>query len=48
MYDKPSIWLRRYVPEDSNSRLWYFDDELKDYIYLLTTSIKKQYLSTLK
>lgn len=29
MYDKPSIWLRRYVPENSNSPLWYFDEELK-------------------
>ena len=29
MYDKPSIWLRRYVPENRNSQLWYFDEELK-------------------
>ena len=28
MYDKPSIWLRRYVPKNSNSPLWYFDFEL--------------------
>jgi len=29
MYDTPSIWLRRYVPKDSESPLWYYDYELK-------------------
>ena len=29
MYDKPSVWLRRYVPKDSKSPLWYYDYELK-------------------
>ena len=29
MYDTPSVWLRRYVPKDSNSSLWYYDSELK-------------------
>ena len=25
MYDTPSVWLRRYVPKDSKSPLWYYD-----------------------
>ena len=29
MYDKPSIWLRRYVPENNKSPLWYYDHELR-------------------
>lgn len=29
MYDTPSVWLRRYVPKDSDSPLWYYDHELK-------------------
>jgi len=29
LYDEPSVWLRRYVPVDRNSDLWYFDNELK-------------------
>ncbi len=29
MYDTPSVWLRRYVPKDSKSPLWYYDSELK-------------------
>ena len=29
MYDTPSVWLRRYVPKDSDSPLWYYDYELK-------------------
>lgn len=29
MYDSPSVWLRRYVPKDSDSPLWYYDYELK-------------------
>lgn len=29
MYDTPSVWLRRYVPKDSESPLWYYDYELK-------------------
>lgn len=29
LYDKPSIWLRRYVPADANSPLWNYDFELK-------------------
>jgi len=28
LYDKPSIWLRRYVPEQ-NAQLWNYDYELK-------------------
>jgi len=29
MYSQPSIWLRRYVPYNSSSPLWYYDYELK-------------------
>lgn len=29
LYDEPSVWLRRYVPVDRNSDLWYYDFELK-------------------
>ena len=29
MYDTPSVWLRRYVPKNSESPLWYYDHELK-------------------
>lgn len=29
LYDEPSVWLRRYVPVDRNSDLWYYDYELK-------------------
>lgn len=29
MYDTPSVWLRRYVPKNSDSPLWYYDYELK-------------------
>ena len=29
LYDKPSIWLRRYVPKSDNDPLWYYDHELK-------------------
>ena len=29
MYDRPSVWLRRYVPKESDSPLWYYDYELK-------------------
>ena len=29
MYDTPSVWLRRYVPPNSESPLWYYDYELK-------------------
>ncbi len=29
MYDTPSVWLRRYVPKESDSPLWYYDHELK-------------------
>lgn len=29
LYDKNSIWLRRYVPAEFNKNLWYFDHELK-------------------
>tara|TARA_R100001443_G_scaffold115807_1_gene134455 strand:+ start:5746 stop:7077 length:1332 start_codon:yes stop_codon:yes gene_type:complete len=29
MYDTPSVWLRRYVPKNSDSPLWYYDHELK-------------------
>ena len=35
MYDTPSVWLRRYVPKESDSPLWYYDHELKrDFICL--------------
>ena len=30
MYDTPSVWLRRYVPKNSDSPLWYYDHELKN------------------
>ena len=29
MYDTPSVWLRRYVPPNPESSLWYYDYELK-------------------
>ena len=29
LYDTPSVWLRRYVPKDNDSPLWYYDHELK-------------------
>lgn len=29
LYDKPSVWLRRFVPKTSNDPLWYYDYELK-------------------
>jgi phenylacetate-CoA ligase len=29
LYDKPSVWLRRYVPKDSSQPLFYYDYELK-------------------
>jgi phenylacetate-CoA ligase len=29
LYDKPSIWLRRFVPANRESPLWYTDYELK-------------------
>ena len=29
LYDKPSVWLRRYSPEDEGAPLWYYDYELK-------------------
>ena len=29
MYDKPSVWLRRFVPIDRNSKLQYYDHELR-------------------
>lgn len=29
MYDKPSVWLRRYVPKTSASSLYYYDHELR-------------------
>jgi len=29
LYDEPSVWLRRYVPVDRSSDLWYYDYELK-------------------
>lgn len=29
LYDTPSVWLRRYVPVDRESDLWYYDCELK-------------------
>jgi histidinol-phosphate/aromatic aminotransferase/cobyric acid decarboxylase-like protein/phenylacetate-coenzyme A ligase PaaK-like adenylate-forming protein len=29
LYDKPSVWLRRYVPVERDSDLWYYDYELK-------------------
>lgn len=28
MYDKPSVWLRRFVPQ-AGKKLWYYDYELK-------------------
>ncbi len=28
MYDKPSVWLRRFVPKDGGN-LWYYDYELR-------------------
>ena len=43
MYDKPSIWVRRYVPKNNNSPLWYFDEELKRLYISVITLIKKQY-----
>ncbi len=29
LYDKPSVWLRRFVPKTEGDPLWYYDYELK-------------------
>lgn len=29
LYDKPSVWLRRFVPKNESDPLWYYDFELK-------------------
>jgi phenylacetate-CoA ligase len=29
LYDKPSVWLRRFVPKTEKDQLWYYDYELK-------------------
>ena len=29
LYDKPSIWLRRYTPSEENKKLWNYDYELR-------------------
>ena len=29
LYDKPSVWLRRYTPKEESSPLWYTDYELR-------------------
>jgi phenylacetate-CoA ligase len=29
LYDQPSVWLRRYVPESPSDPLWYYNTELR-------------------
>jgi phenylacetate-CoA ligase len=47
LYDKPSIWLRRYVPDDKEKPLWTYDEELKRLYmsaYHLNNDTLKNYL----
>lgn len=48
LYDKPSIWLRRYVPEKPSDPLWTYNHELKR-LYMSAYHINQdnlaQYLS---
>jgi phenylacetate-CoA ligase len=47
LYDKPSIWLRRYVPEAATDALWMYDHELRRLYmspYHLTIDNLKDYL----
>ena len=47
MYDTPSVWLRRYVPKESDSPLWYYDYvNLRDYMsaYHLNDKTIKSYI----
>tara|TARA_Y100000004_G_scaffold165961_1_gene197292 strand:+ start:685 stop:2016 length:1332 start_codon:yes stop_codon:yes gene_type:complete len=58
MYDTPSVWLRRYVPKNSDSPLWYYDHELKrlymsayhlnkDTVHLYVDKINSGYYQTI-
>lgn len=50
LYDQPSVWLRRYVPVDRNSDLWYYDHELKRLYmsaYHLNDNTIKQYIDAI-
>lgn len=47
LYDEPSVWLRRYVPVDRGSDLWYYDYELKRLYmsaYHINDSTIKEYI----
>tara|TARA_Y100000593_G_scaffold92797_1_gene185573 strand:+ start:2717 stop:4054 length:1338 start_codon:yes stop_codon:yes gene_type:complete len=47
MYDKPSVWLRRYVPKDKNSSLYHYDHELRRLYmsaYHLNNNTVKEYV----
>jgi phenylacetate-CoA ligase len=51
LYDKPSIWLRRYVPSNEQQDLWNYDYELKRLYmsaYHLNKSTIKQYLEEIQ
>jgi phenylacetate-CoA ligase len=41
LYDKPSVWLRRYVPKTEHDPLWYFDYDLKR-LYMSAYHINKE------
>ena len=48
LYDKPSIWLRRYVPEKTGDPLWTYNHELRRLYmspYHLESSNLEKYLS---
>jgi len=50
LYDEPSVWLRRYVPVDRGSDLWYYDYELKRLYmsaYHLNDNTIKEYIDTI-
>jgi phenylacetate-CoA ligase len=51
LYDKNSIWLRRYTPSEFNNNLWYFDYELKRLYmsaYHLNESTLKNYINEIQ
>ena len=47
MYDKPSVWLRRYVPKSNSDPLWKYDHELRRLYmsaYHLSSDTIEQYI----
>ena len=50
LYDKPSVWLRRYTPKDESCPLWYYDYELRRLYmsaYHLNDSTIHEYIKTI-